>query len=243
MKSLNSIVPKYLDINTTKIVMKAVCSYSAFFAIVFQPHHPTLNDVQQAEAQIKLFLNNFNELDELLNRKPDETMKLESTACFINSLLVPRQMEKFGMLRNLYEGKIFGEGAFLPIKKLVKRGMSKDGVAGKTLRKSYHTKALEDLQKEVEDMDNDGKVLQYITDGQELEEGNESKVVNEDCSYSVDVIDVNNQMNNGDPTSEGETSVGDEEDDVSHENMFSRRYRKFYCWKTYTILKQNIKDL
>ena len=243
IKSLNSMVPKYLDIHTSKIVMKAVCSYSAFFAIVFQPRHPTLNDVQQAEAQIKMFLNNFNELDELIKCSSDETRKIESTACFINSLLVPRQMEKFGMLRNLYEGKIYGEGAFLPIKKLVKRGMSKDGVAGKTLRKSYHTKALEGLEKEVEDMEKcDGEVLQYITDGQEIEEDNESKVVNEDCAYSVDVINGNSQLNNGDPTSEGETSVVDEEDDASYENMFSRRYRKFYCWKTYTILKENIED-
>ncbi len=35
MKSLNSIVPKYLDIHTSEIVMKAVCLYSSFLPLCF----------------------------------------------------------------------------------------------------------------------------------------------------------------------------------------------------------------
>ena len=99
--------------------------------------------MSQTEYSACIFLSYFDDLEAKI-RKPEDTPAVINSFNYICLLNLPRQMQTHGPLRDLWEGKVQGEG-FLPrIKQLHSQG-TRTGWACNLLRSVLRERSLDNL--------------------------------------------------------------------------------------------------
>lgn len=131
-------------------VENACNAYYCLVSYVMSNEIPTSEVINGVSALAKIFLTCIQRLDDSVESERSEN-KVETASCFVNLLAISDKMESFGIMRNYWEGGVKGEGVFLWLKRIVKRGLHTPGVTVTILRRLYEARSIEELIKIHED--------------------------------------------------------------------------------------------
>ena len=162
-------------------VIESACNaYYCLVSYVMSPNIPSEEEILAVGALSKIFLTTIQELDNSVYKERHEN-KIETASCFVNLLSLSEKMESFGIVRNYWEGGIRGEGIFLWLKRIVKRGLHNPAVARTILTKLYKAQSLEDM---IRFEDNEESYISYVQS--ETNNTSEEDVVEDDPLFNTE---------------------------------------------------------
>ena len=130
--------------NDMSLIEDACNAYYCLVSYVMSPMEPDNSTINAVSSLSKIFLTTIQRLDNSLFKDKDEN-KIETASCFVNLLSLSLKMKNFGVIRNFWEGGVAGEGIFLLLKGLVRRGLHHKGASRTLLRRMYQGRAIEHL--------------------------------------------------------------------------------------------------
>jgi len=119
----NSIPPVIIKNDATKQDVQNMIHSMNLMIHVVMSTHTTTSDITSLEAIIRQFLIDFDVVDKGITVK--DVPSWISQYNFLSLLDVPKTMEEFGNVRNLWEGGTEGEGYLREVKKELKAGLIK----------------------------------------------------------------------------------------------------------------------
>jgi hypothetical protein len=110
------------------LVTKMTSSYYGFVGTVMSKYTVEDKTSKECEWRVQQFLTNVHELDSVIKEvsgppdaKEEGLPAWCTTFSFVNLLVFPSAMDKWGPMRNLWEGGVIGEGIIKSLKPLVPR--------------------------------------------------------------------------------------------------------------------------
>ena len=137
-----------------RLIEDTMMCYSAIVNVVMSPNHPTDDNLNRVDALVKMFLSFMEDLDNCIVKESNN--KIQTASCFANLLALKKKMQRFGVVRNFWEGGIRGEGIFLPLKESINRGFHTSGICERVLNSQYKSQSLSDLIQYQEHLINQG---------------------------------------------------------------------------------------
>jgi hypothetical protein len=105
-------------------------------SVVMQPRNPSADEILMVDELAKLFLSRYHEMEKYLER-PSKDWDLQNASCHLMLLLLPDYMNKFGCLRNYWEGGHMGERSITKLKKSLPHGAHMDGSVRTAIRRYF----------------------------------------------------------------------------------------------------------
>jgi len=165
------------------LVQKVVVSLQDMLECVMSPGVDNTT-IKQAEYTVRIFLSNFDTLDNLLreDRAKPSCISSYNFMCLMN---LPRAMARFGPLRELWEGKFQGEGILLHVKSEMTQGKRKNW-QGNLMKNVLRTKAFQNILHSKEKPVIDPCSKEFLSRYQDQLHKYKSASEVDDCIYETD---------------------------------------------------------
>ena len=140
-----------------KPLLRMIWSYNVLLSCAMSGEESNQIDIKRLGSVAKIFLSDFQTVED--SQSSTEKSKIETAACLLNVLTLKESIEKYGILRNYWEGGSCGEGYFLLVKPLFKRGTHSRGCLKAVHTKLYNDRMLTLLLDEISSCETDSQSL------------------------------------------------------------------------------------